>query len=223
MSDKQGMAGYFVSWSGGKDSCLAMSRVMSSRGKPARLLTILDETARRSRSHYLRPEVLRAQAQALDVPIEMREASWEDYEDVFVGALEQLGFAGVSEGVFGDIDIAEHREWVERVCAKTGVTPHEPLWLEERAELLQEFIDSGYSAVLVAIKEGTLEPDLLGRMLDCALVEEFVSAGIDACGECGEYHTVVVDGPDFSRRIELMEHGRVLHDNYLFLDVAPAE
>lgn len=222
MGDQKNGAGYFVSWSGGKDSCLAMMRLMNDRGKPARLLTMLDETGKRSRGHHLRVELLGAQADALGVPLEVREASWQDYEGLFVDALGQLRAEGFAEGVFGDIDLAEHRDWVERVCAETGTVAHEPLWLQGRMELLEEFLDSGYTALLVAVKEGALHPDLLGRTLDCDLVEEFVAAGIDASGELGEYHTLVVDGPGFSRRIELVDLGHISYDGYRFLDVAPA-
>lgn len=221
MSDSRGEVGYFVSWSGGKDSCLAMSRAMSDRGKPARLLTMLDEAGKRSRGHHLRPEVLEAQAEALGVPLEVRKASWDNYEELFMGALRQMRAEGLAEGVFGDIDLAEHREWVEGVCAKTGVTPREPLWLEERMSLLNEFLDSGYVAVIAGVKEGTLEPSLLGRTMDHSLVEELVAAGIDASGELGEYHTVVVDGPGFLHPIELAECEHISYDGYRFLDLVP--
>jgi len=92
-----------------------------------------------------------------------------------------------------------------------------------RLELLEEFLDSGYTAVLVAIKDGVLSPDLLGRTFDRALVAEFVAAGIDPSGELGEYHTLVVDGPPFTRRIELEDRGHISWDGYRFLDLELAQ
>lgn len=222
MPDVRNRAAYFVSWSGGKDACLAMSRLIAKRGRPSHILAMVDETGARSRGHHLRVELLNAQAGALGVSLVTRSASWETYEEEFLDALTELRRSGIAEGVFGDIDLIEHREWVETTCARAGIVPHEPLWLQGRLALLDEFIDSGHEAVLVAVKEGVLSAGLLGRRLDRSLVEEFVSAGIDPSGELGEYHTVVVDGPAFSRRIELEERGHLLVDGYRFLDVAPA-
>ena len=222
MSDSVSQADYFVSWSGGKDSCLAMGRVARDRGKPARLFTMLDETGKRSRGHHLRPGVLEAQAEALGVPLEVRKATWDGYEDLFLGALRQMRDEGVAEGVFGDIDLAGHLEWVERVCAQAGMTAREPLWLEERMSLLNEFLDRGYVAVIVGVKEGTLDTGLLGRTMDRSLVEELVAAGIDASGELGEYHTVVVDGPGFLHPVEVAPCGHISYDGYRFLDLVPA-
>ncbi len=221
MEDVNEEPAYFVSWSGGKDGCLAMHRMARSRGAPACLLTMLDEKAERSRGHHLRPEVLQAQAAALGSPVEFRATSWEGYEDRFKGALVSLKGDGVAEGVFGDIDLAEHREWVERVCAESGVVAHEPLWLERRRLLLKEFVDSGYQAVVVGVKRDVLDCSILGRLLTTDLIREFEAAGIDASGELGEYHTMVLDGPLFHRRVEVTALERISYDGYEFLDLVP--
>ncbi len=122
-------------------------------------------------------------------------------------------------GVFGDIDLEDHRAWVERVCARAGLKAWEPLWGEARRDLLKEFMSVGFRATVVSLKEGLLSPDLLGRQLDWDLVAEFEAAGIDASGEKGEYHTVVVGGPPFSRAVAIEPKGRVLRDGYWFLDL----
>lgn len=215
--------GYFASWSGGKDACLAMHRIACERGAPGQLLTMLDETGERSRGHHLRPCVLAAQAEALGVPIDMRATTWEQYEVRFKDALVQMKGVGLAEGVFGDIDLAEHREWVERVCAETGVIAHEPLWLEEREPLIEEFLEAGYVAVIVGVKDGVLDSELLGRTLDRQLVDELTAAGVDACGELGEYHTLVIDGPTFRHRVELVHGEELAFDGYRFLDLTPRD
>jgi len=161
---------FFASWSGGKDSCLALHRAMRAGGRPERLLTMLVEEGNRSHSHGLSLEVLRAQAAALGVPITFRATTWGDYERHFIGALKEFRAAGIEAGVFGDIDIGAHREWVERVCDEAGLAACEPLWRAERRALLEEFMDAGFVARVVMVRGGALGPDFLGRTLDRALV-----------------------------------------------------
>lgn len=213
--------GYFVSWSGGKDGCLAMHRLREAHGAPGKLLTMLDESGTRSRGHHLRPEVVAAQAEALGTSLEVRHTSWDEYEVHFKHALRGLKADGLAEGVFGDIDLAPHREWVDRVCAETGVVAHEPLWLAQRHSLIKEFLDAGYVAMVIGIKADALGPEMLGRVLTEDLAEEFAAAGIDACGELGEYHTVVTDGPAFKHPVELATGEHIPYDGYVFLDVIP--
>ena len=213
---------FFCSWSGGKDSCLALHRMLVAGHRPRRLLTMLDESGARSHSHGLRPEVRRAQAGALGLPITFRSASWEDYETRFLDALAELKRAGLSAGVFGDIDVDAHRRWVERVSAEAGTTAHEPLWKCARRALLAEFLAAGFAARIVVVKESALDESFLGRTLDAGLVAEFEARGIDPSGENGEYHTVVTDGPVFSRPLGAAERGRACHDGYAFLDLEPA-
>ncbi len=212
-------APFFCSWSGGKDSCLALYRAARAGGEVRWLLNMCTESGERSRSHGLSVDVLRAQAAAVGIPIVFRAASWDDYERVFLEALAEFKEKGAVAGVFGDIDLDPHREWVERVCASAGVEAHEPLWKGLRRELLDEFLGAGFEARLVALKDSALSSDLLGRRLDGELIAEIESAGADACGENGEYHTVVVNGPLFSRPLELVAGRRVLRDGYWFLDL----
>jgi diphthine-ammonia ligase len=211
-----------VSWSGGKDSCLAVHRAVAAGIRPQALLTAMIENGTRSRSHGLRLELLQAQARSLGLPLVTRATSWEDYDETMHAALSLLAVDGVEAGVFGDIDLEPHREWVAGVCARAGIEPFHPLWQEPRLALLAELLQLGYEAVVVAIKDAVLPAELLGRRLDCTLVEELVAHGIDACGEEGEYHTAVLDGPLFRERIRARSGARVLRDGYRFLDLVPA-
>jgi diphthine-ammonia ligase len=214
---------FFVSWSGGKDSCLAFHRAVALGGTPAFLFTMLTEGAARSRSHGLAREVILAQAAALRVPVVFRAASWQDYESAFIDGLVEIRGRGVSLGVFGDIDLDPHLAWVRRVCAVAGAVPCEPLWKCARPGLLDEFISAGFKATIVSVKDALLSSDFLGRTLDRDLVREFTALGIDPSGEKGEYHTVVTDGPLFSAPVPLRPKEKVLRDGYWFLDLELVE
>ncbi len=208
-----------VSWSGGKDSCLALVRATSAGVEPAVLLTMMTEDVVRSRSHGLRLGLLEAQAAALGLPLVVRAATWDAYEVTFVEALAELHSGGIEAGVFGDIDLEPNRAWVERACAGTGIRPIHPLWARPRRELIDELLAEGVEAVVVAARDGIAPVTLLGRTLDVALADELERLGIDASGELGEYHTAVVDAPGFARRVDV-EHGvRVLRDGVWFLDL----
>lgn len=184
---------------------------------------MLIEGGGRSRGHGLSTQVLCAQAASLGVPITFRPTSWADYEATFLSAAKDLAEEGVEAGVFGDIDVDAHREWVEGVCARAGVAAFEPLWKENRRELIEEFLAEGFAAKIVALKDGVLDADVLGRELDAGLVSQLEAHGVDPAGENGEYHTVVVAGPIFAEPVRLEEKGRVLRDGYWFLDLAPAD
>jgi len=211
---------FFFSWSGGKDSCLALHRARQRGGRPRRLVSMLTGDGLRSRSHGLPPEVLDAQAAALGLPLVTGRAGWDDYEAVFLDRLAGFRAGGLRVGVFGDIDLEPHRQWVERVCGEHGIEAYLPLWREPCRELLAEFIRAGYSATIVAVSDARLPASFLGRQMDWQTVSALEAAGVDACGEEGEFHTVVTDGPLFAAPLRL-DHGAVIgHAGYSFLEVS---
>ena len=210
---------FFCSWSGGKDSCLALYRACQAGAKPARLLTMFAEDGIRSRSHGLGKEVLQTQAAQLGIPIVAHSASWSEYESVFIKALYRLKQEGIHAGVFGDIDFLPHLEWDTRICAMTGMLLCLPLWQCPRLELLDQFLSAGFKAVIVTVKEDQLGREFLGRTIDQQIIGEFRQKGIDPCGENGEYHTVVVDGPLFSAPLLLDQGGIVINSGCCQLDV----
>jgi uncharacterized protein (TIGR00290 family) len=213
---------FLCSWSGGKDSCLALHRALRAGGRCAGLFTMLDEAGARSRSHGLRPEVLQAQADALGLPLHTARASWQGYEAAFVEGL-RAATAAASTVVFGDIDLEPHRAWEEKVAAAAGLRAELPLWQWPRRALLEEFLDAGFEALIVAARESRLDRSCLGRRLDPALIAWIESQGADACGEEGEFHTLVVDGPLFRHRLEVAQEEASLHGGVWCLDLAPAE
>jgi diphthine-ammonia ligase len=216
---------FFCSWSGGKDSCLALHYAILEGGMPKRLLTMMSEDGHGSRSHGLPQPLLEEQARRIGIPIVFHSASWTKYEKVFSSTLADLRVQGITEGVFGDIDIQDHRDWCVRVCGAQGIRARHPLWKRPRRELLEEFIGLGFKATIVVTKAESMGPEWLGRTIDAHAIQELEQLGVDPSGELGEYHTVVTDGPIFHSPITLFPGEPVLHDGYWFLKVsaAPAE
>jgi uncharacterized protein (TIGR00290 family) len=211
---------FFSSWSGGKDSCLALYHAIQHDGIPKALLTMMTEGKERSRSHGLPITVLKNQATSLEIPLVLSNSSWADYEETFLTAAREFKKEGVEYGVFGDIDLEPHLEWVERICASVSIQVCEPLWKRDRSELLEEFLSLGFKAMIIAVKQGTLDNNFLGKPLDHHVISDMKEAGIDASGENGEYHTVVIDGPIFSSPIHLEKGRQVIMNGYGFLDVS---
>ena len=193
----------FVSWSGGKDSCLALFRAMSQGYKPKMLFTMFSIENDVSSAHRLNEAIIKAQVNALDLESTIGRAKFEDYEAVFVKNLEAFKSQDIQYGIFGDIDLDEHRKWEETVCEKAQMTAVLPLWQEDRKKLVKEFIDLGFKAKIVVVNKTMMSPEFLGRDLSHELLEEIEKTGADVCGENGEYHTVVYDGPLFKTPLNL--------------------
>ncbi|MBI9051769.1 MAG: diphthine--ammonia ligase [Anaerolineaceae bacterium] len=219
MNPSMNMQPYFCSWSGGKDSCMSLYRAMQEGSKPEYLLTMLTEDGLRSRSHWLPKVFLEAQARSLGIPIVFRSASWQDYESEFVAALRAFRKEGITAGVFGDIDGESNRAWVHKVCAETDISPLQPLWKEDRQKLLDEFIGLDFKSTIVVLNDKKLGKEFLGKVINAETVAELEQAGVDVCGELGEYHTVVTAGPIFSEELVIQAKRKVHHAGYWFLDI----
>jgi diphthine-ammonia ligase len=195
----------FCSWSGGKESCLACCKAIKEGHEVASLLTMGTTTGKYTRSHRLSRDLLMAQSQAIGIPLHQRRASWDTYEREFAKALASFKRAGIEGGVFGALYHSEHRAWVERVCTEAGIVPLLPLWDMEGKDLLCRFIEAGFEAIVVAVRNDIMNDHWLGKRIDGEFMEQMERAGVDVCGENGEYHTLVVDGPIFRRRIDIRE------------------
>ena len=167
------------------------------------------------------------QSRALRIPLLQGRSSMDTYEADFRSTMSSLKKNGVTGGVFGDIDLEENREWVSRQCQEVGITPHFPLWGQSQEAVLRGFVTAGFKAVVVVAEADRLGKDWLGRTLDTALLAELFrlneTHGVQLSGEAGEYHTLVVDGPFFKRRIEVVASKPVSRKGYWFLDVIRAE
>jgi len=184
------------SWSGGKDSCLALNRAFKKGYEVSHLLTMFDETGTRSRSHSVSPEVMRKQADALNLRLVTPSASWQDYEKVFTGELKKLQNEGIESAIFGDIDLQAHRDWEEKVCAAANLEAVLPLWNEKRLDLVGEFFAENFRSIVVCVNEKFLPKEFCGRIFDRNFINDLPES-VDACGENGEFHTFAFDGEIF--------------------------
>jgi len=203
------------SFSGGKDSCLALWRARKLGIDVRTLLVMFEESGERSRSHAIPLPLIQLQAQALGLDLVVRNASWKTYETVFTETLRQLRTSGHEQAVFGDIDLQAHRDWEERVCAAASIEAVLPLWLEDRRALADEVLAAGFRAVVVCTDSRYLGDEFCGRQYDAQFIADLPS-GVDACGENGEFHTFVYDGPCFQHAVPYSIDG---FDDY----TAPAE
>lgn len=215
------MAGFITtvacSWSGGKDSCFALMQAINEGHQLRAVVNMMNENGRISRSHGLPLSVLQQQADNLGVPLTAIPTSWNDYRDNFIEALQTVKQQyQVQAMVFGDIDLQPHRDWEEAVCAEAGLQALLPLWQRHRRALVNEMISSGIETIIVSCNTQMGE-HFLGRTITHALADELEAAGIDACGENGEYHTVVINCPLFKTAVHLPQYDKVLHEGYWFL------
>lgn len=210
------MKNILCSWSGGKDSCFAFMKAIGSGYQPIALLNVMNEDGQISRSHGIPREILHAQAQLMKLPIYMIESSWENYEENFVNALKHLKLDyDIQAAVFGDIDLQFHRDWEEKVCEASGLKTVLPLWQQDRKALVLDMLNAGMETIIVSCNE-QLGEQFLGRMISEELLDELESLDVDACGENGEYHTLVINCPLFSERLNIQITDRLHHGTYWF-------
>ncbi len=210
----------FISWSGGKDCALSLYLAEKENVNVKYLLNIVTEDGKYSRSHGLRPDVIKKQAEYIGAELIQVRTSWEEYEKNFKNALILLKEKGVTAGVFGDIDLEDHRMWVERVCSEVGIDAILPLWGMEREEIFKEFFKAGFRAVICSVKEGVIDKKWLGHELDEKFIKELRKLGTDICGENGEYHTFVYSGPIFKDELRL-KFGKVKYrGSYYYIEIA---
>lgn len=213
-----------VSWSGGKDCCLACYKAIASGLNVSYLASMMTEHTGRLWPHNLTPEALNMQAQAMDIPMVQRWTTVPAYKDEYVDMLKQLKNKGVTGAVFGDIKdgnrLAEnHHLWVESVCNEAGMKLHLPIWQDKRADTIEDLIGAGFEAIIVCCAYG-LGKDWLGRTMDKDMLEELkYRHSHSPNGDVGYYHTFVVDGPLFKRRLKLLETEVVRVGPYWYLDI----
>ncbi len=213
---------FLVSWSGGKDACLAMHRCIEAGGTAAMLITMLEDNGNRSRGHALPPRFLQAQAEAIGAQSITAAATWQGYRVAFEKQLRAARKQNITTAVFGDIDLDGHRVWVEDVCKNVGLHACEPLWQMSRRAVVDEFIHAGYTAVIIAVRENVLDRSFLGRTFTEETIHDLEKAGVDPAGEDGDFHTVVVNGPSFAHPIPYVLSDHFTDGGYHYAQIQEA-
>ncbi|NLE07922.1 MAG: diphthine--ammonia ligase [Dehalococcoidales bacterium] len=217
------MKNVFISWSGGKDSCYACLLAQQSGLNVTHFMNMMNEDGRWSFVHRFPSSVLEQQAEAAGVKLLRTPAGADTYADDYTKAIEKMKADGIEGGVFGDIDLEGHREWVVNICKRSGIEAFLPAWGMAQDTALTNIIESGIEAVIVACNEKYFGEEWLGRKIDSSfyahLKEMQKTSDITTCGETGEYHTLVVNAPLFSRRISIETAEHRFHNGYWFLEI----
>ena len=197
----------FISWSGGKDCCLAAYQAKQQGLDIRYLVNMVTSDKQRSCSHGIAAEWIRKQAEAIGLPLLQFPTTGDNYQTIFTDALKELSYDGITIGIFGDIDFEPHKEWIEQVCAPSGIKPVLPLWGKNQQQIAQDFIGLGFQAKVVATRADILGQEWLGRTVDEEFLKDIagLNKNITPCGEAGEFHTLVIDGPIFQNRLEISD------------------
>ena len=193
---------FVMSYSCGKDSTLALHKMVAAGHRPLALLVMVNEALGRSWFHGADGALLDKYERALGIPVLRVPSAGENYHLAMEAALREARTMGAELAAFGDIDLEGNRAWSEARCAHTGLEAAFPLWHAGRRENVLELLALGYRCVIKSIDSTRLPKSLLGRILDRETVAVLERWGVDVCGENGEYHTLAVDGPLFHTPVD---------------------
>ncbi|MEW9076822.1 diphthine--ammonia ligase [Terrisporobacter glycolicus] len=207
---------FVLSYSGGKDCMLALYRKIQEGCIPVALLTTVKKSDCETWTHGLSYDLLEQVSKSLEIPVIYAECDVSEYEIKFEEKLKVAKEMGATSVVYGDIDIELHKQWGIDRAINTGLNYEFPLWKENREKLVHEAIDNGFKAIIKKVNLDYMNEDFLGKTLTKELVEKIKSTGSDPCGENGEYHTFVVDGPIFNYRIEVKQDDFKSQNSYRF-------
>jgi len=211
-----------ASWSGGKDSCYAYYLATQQGHNVMNLFTMM-MTETKSNFHMIPSGILEAQAESIGIPLIKKTTSETTYEKDFKSVLLECKSMGAEGLVTGDIyEVAGHEEgWLGRVCKEIGLIPVKPLWMGDTKKIYLDYLKTGFKATVVRTKLNLLGLEWLNRTLDRKFYDEILKLGnVDPCGEGGEYHTVITDGPTFKNKIEIQETQKhILDGDFGYLEI----
>lgn len=215
-----------LSWSGGKDSALALHALRSSPDfEPAGLLTTVNEDFDRISVHGVRRKLLERQADSIGLPLREvlipKDCPNEIYEDRLAAALREAKAQGIGHVAFGDLFLEDIRAYREKQMAALGLEPVFPVWGLDTAQLARDFIHLGFQALLVCVDTEALDSSFVGRPFDEDLLRD-LPPGVDPCGENGEFHTFVHAGPIFREPVGVRIGGVEGRGRLWFRDVEPS-
>lgn len=207
-----------VSWTGGKDGCYSCYKAMAEGYHVNYILHF--RNMKKVGSHEVNPGIIQAQSEAVGIPLVQR--SFLSYEQEFKKAILDLREQGarIDGAVFGHIET--HKMLVDRICHDMNLDLILPLWKQDSTKILREIIDSGFDILVVSVKDGLLGREWLGRRIDESFTGDLsnLNPSIDPCGENGEFHTLVIDGPIFKKKIKISRSENSLREGYWFLDIS---
>jgi uncharacterized protein (TIGR00290 family) len=212
-----------MSWSGGKDSCLALWEMQRDTGlRVEALLTTVTRDYERISMHGVRCELLQRQAASLGLPLYQMQISKGAGNDEYVSemgrALAHHHALGITHVAFGDLFLEDIRAYRQKLLAVHGMTGLYPLWGRDTHKLIREFIALGFRTAVVCVDPAKLDPRFVGRVIDERFLEE-LPQDVDPCGENGEFHTFVFDGPSFAEPVAFSFGEIVCRDSFWFCDL----
>lgn len=210
---------FVASYSGGKDSILAIYRAIKKGLKPLCLIITYNKEKNLSWFHGLPKGVLNSISKSLNIPIWIVETNGEKYAENFEKALLKAKKQGAEICIFGDIDLEGHLQWATKRCENIGLKPYFPLWKEDRKKLMFEFLNSGFVATFTTINKKMLDDKFIGSIITKDICQQIEKEGVDICGENGEYHTFVYDGPIFKEKVKFKFGDKIEINEYTILPV----
>jgi len=206
----------FFNWSGGKDSALCLYKAQQEGLNVQALVTTVSQSTDRITMHGVRRGLLQQQAASIGIPLHVIELPSSTRMDIYENTIHkknnELKQHGFTHAISGDLFLEDLKNYREGLYAQDGLQCLFPLWKMDTKELLLQFIDQGFKAIVVCVNESFLDKSFCGRLLDESFIEDLPS-NIDGCGEHGEYHSFVFDGPIFSRPI-FFETGEIVYQEY---------
>jgi len=205
-----------VSFSGGKDSTLALYYALGQKYDVRFLVNFVSQKYKRSSFHGISEELIKLQAECLGIKLLQYHVGLQNssYERKFIMMLKKLKNLGIKYFICGDIYLEEHPNWIKKQCDKIGLKLFEPLWKKPTFDLLNEFINLGFKAKVVSVNAKILPKEFVGRDVDKNFVSEIQKYECCICGENGEYHTFVYDGPIFKKRIKILDTEVVFKETF---------
>jgi len=208
--------------SGGKDGTLALDRARRAGLDVRWFASIFEGNTGRLRFHGIPHQLVEAQARSLGLEPVLKRTHPDTFEEAFARLLEDLKARGCTGVLFGNIQLADVRQWYEERVSAAGLEHHELLWGEPSMELAYEVVERGYRALVVAVNLDMAARPFLGRELDADLLTELgITDDLDPCGERGEYHTFVFDGPEFRSPVGFQVGDPIELEGHRFLDLRP--
>src|SRR3989344_1248724 len=194
-----------VSISGGKDSTFALYKAIQRGYEVAYLANTISDDFKRVRFHGVKGQVIRKQAKALGIPLLQTETSEENYRRDYIENIEEIiKKEGIEGLVLGDIFLEDCFDWAKGICDQLGIELIEPLWKSDPEQTFKEFIELGFEAIVVSSQADILDKSWVGRKLDQQFLEDIKKLkNVDICGENGEYHSLVLNGPIFKKKLEI--------------------